>query len=611
MTRPLLQQFYINEEQSIYLMSHEDAQKIKDWVQLCMDQLRLLGFSDIEFIGKGAYGFVFAGRSDEECDYVFKFSRINLPQAVQDRLEDEAWMQSQVLHHGIPAVSEYTRISRQSVLMMERAAGMDLEAFSIQQGPLSPRLIIKIAAQLVEILAALRAFRLDDQPAPIVHGDIKPSNIVFDPIREQVKLIDWGSSVFAQQDADGQPVIAPGLSSLSEDLHTTNARLGDVYFIGEEQLNGELSSPRFDEQGLAGTLYALASGQSCRYGYEAIPVTALGLPEAFAITLQTLLAGKAEEKRQAGDYLISQMPYIKRWSLPELEKPIEKPLIPVWVFQEQHSMETVVYSSRKSFLREGHLDASLLNDINDVELEKYYKNFMHGMGSTERAFLCAVSRLGKYPVLGGLAIRWEDKEIFIDSSLNLHDAKLRQPFTHAVNTLVTLARAIHREGVFKCCFFDAKTTLHLQRENEQQRFNPPPELLIPFEVTQAPLSEDTSRNHSYFEDGEDPDEFLQLPDTIMREIAYLNEIRHTGLIIFEALPTHLKIHNDYVLLDPDRKADFKASLKRIVEALPDIDGLGVSGFMKMPYKNTREFTRQVRVPDHFYPKNPKAKAAYK
>ena len=607
MTRPLLQQFYINEEQSIYLMSHEDAQKIKDWVQLCMDQLRLLGFSDIEFIGKGAYGFVFAGRSDEECDYVFKFSRINLPQAVQDRLEDEAWMQSQVLHHGIPAVSEYTRISRQSVLMMERAAGMDLEAFSIQQGPLSPRLIIKIAAQLVEILTALRAFRLDDQPAPIVHGDIKPSNIVFDPIREQVKLIDWGSSVFAQQDADGQPVIAPGLSSLSEDLHTTNARLGDVYFIGEEQLNGELSSPRFDEQGLAGTLYALASGQSCRYGYDAIPVTALGLPEAFAITLQTLLAGNAEEKRRAGDYLISQMPYIKRWIVPELERPTEKPLIPVWVFQEQHSMETVVYSSRKSFLREGHIDASLLNEINDVELEKYYKNFMHGMGSTERAFLCAVSRLGKYPVLGGLAIRWEDNVIFIDSSLNLHDSHLKQPFNHAVNTLVTLARAVHREGVFKCCFFDAKTTLHLHREQEYQRFTPPPDMTIAFEVTQAPLQEDNSRNHSYFEDGEDPDEFLQLPDSIMREITYLNEIRHTGLIIFEALPKHLKIHNDYVLLDPDRTIDFAASLQRIVEALPDIEGLGVSGFMKMPYKNTREFTRQARVPDHFYPKNPKAK----
>ena len=603
--RPLLQQFYINEEQSIYLMSHEDAQKIKDWVKLCMDQLRLLGFSDIEFIGKGAYGFVFAGKSAEEFDYVFKFSRINLPQAVQDRLEDEAWMQSQLMHTGIPAVSEYTRISRQSVLMMERAPGLDLEAYSIQQGPLSPRLILKIAAQLVEVLTALRAFKLDDQPSPIVHGDIKPSNIVFNPVDESVKLIDWGSSVFAQRDSDDQPVIASGLSFFSEDLHSTNARLGDVYFIGEEQLNGGLSSPRFDEQGLAGTLYALASGQSCRYGYEAMPATSLGLPKAFAITLQTLLAGNEQEKRQAGDYLISQMPHMKRWIVPELDKPIAKPLIPIWVLQGQEQMETVVYSSRKSFLREGHLDPSMLIDVDDVELEKYYKNFMHGMGSTERAFLCAVSRLGKYPVLGGLAIRWEDDEIYIDSSLNLHNPDLKDAFTHAVNTMITLARAIHREGVFKCCLFDAKNTLHLQRANEQLSFIPPNKMKIPFEVTQAPLNEESSRNHSYFEDGQDPDELLQLPDSIMREIALLNEIRHTGLIIFEVLPKHLKIHNDYVLLDPTKETEFSAALHRIVQSLPDIEGLGVSGFMKMPYKNTREFSIQERTADRFYPKNPK------
>ncbi len=592
MTRPLLQQFYINEEQSIYLMSHEDAQKIKDWVQLCMAQLSLLGFSDIEFIGKGAYGFVFAGRSNELADYVFKFSRINLPQAVQDRLEDEAWMQSQVLHPGIPAVSEYTRISRQSVLMMERAPGMDLEAYSVQQGRLSPRLIIKIAAQLVDVLSALRTFKRHDQLAPIVHGDIKPSNIVFNPADESIKLIDWGSSVFAQLDSDGQPVSAPGLSFLSENLHSTNARLGDVYFIGEDQLNGGLSSPRFDEQGLAGTLYALASGQSCRYGYDAIPATALGLPKAFAITLQTLLAGNDQNKRQAGDYLISQMPYMKKWVIPDLAVIPDKPQIPIWVFQDQQQMETVVYTSRKSFLREANLDPELLVDVDDVELEKYYKNFMHGMGRTERAFLCAISRLGKYPVLGGLAIRWEDDDIFIDSSLNLHAPELKQPFTSAVNTMVTLARAIHREGVFKCCLFDAKNTLHLQRENETQAFMPPAGMAIPFEVTQAPLNEDSSRNHSYFEDGQDPDELLQLPQSIMQEIAFLNEIRHTGLIIFEALPTHLKIHNYYVLLDPDREADFAAALERIVQSLPDIDGLGVSGFMKMPYKNTREFKIQ-------------------
>ena len=78
-----LQQFYIPEEQSIYLLSHDDAKKLKDWVALCAAQLRQLGYQDIELIGKGAYGFVFAGRLPHQDssgpEHVFKFTRINLP----------------------------------------------------------------------------------------------------------------------------------------------------------------------------------------------------------------------------------------------------------------------------------------------------------------------------------------------------------------------------------------------------------------------------------------------------------------------------------------------------------------------------------------------------
>jgi len=605
MTRPLLQQFYINEEQSIYLMSHEDAQKIKDWVQLCIDQLKLLGFTGIEFIGKGAYGFVFGGQAGDGSDYVFKFSRINLPQHIQDRLEDEAWMQSQVMHPLIPAVSEYTKISRQSVLMMERATGMDLEAYSVMHGPLSPRLTIKIAAQLIDVLKSLRQAKQNDMESPIVHGDIKPSNIVFDPKTETIKLIDWGSSVFAQTDVNGQSIGHQQFSFLSEDLQQTNAKLGDVYFIGEEQLNGALSSPRFDEQGAAGTLYALASGQSCRYGYDAIPVTSLGLPKEFAVCLQTLLSGDLRQRLMAGDYLFRQMDNMKRLVMPEIPQEEEKPLIPIWSFNESTDMETVVYSSRKSFLKEGNLDHYLLAEVDDVELEKYYKNFMHGMGHTERAFLGAISRLGKYPVVGGLAIRWDEAHLYIDSSLHLKDESLRLSFVTSVNNIVALARTIHRDGVFKCCMFNAKNTQHINRSNEDSLFIPDTNMRIPFDVTHTPLTEDQSRNHSYFEDGQDPDELLKLPDTIMREIAILNTIRHTGLIIFEALPTHLKVHSYYVLLEPEHKQTFAQSLANIVAAIPDIKGLGVSGFMKMPYKNTREFTLNECAEEKFYPRDPR------
>ncbi len=600
-----LQHFYINEEQSIYLMSHQDAQKIKDWVSLCEEQLKHHGFSDIEFIGKGAYGFVFGGNSESGTPYVFKFSRINLPQHIQDRLEEEAWMQQHLDHPNIPTVNEYTRIGRQSVLIMERAKGMDLEQFSILKGPLPPRLVVKIAAQMRDILVAMREFKEHDCAKPIVHGDIKPSNVVIDPETEAVKLIDWGSSVFAQLDTQGQAVGDSGISMMSADHQNTNAKLGDVYFIGEEQLNGSLSSPRFDEQGVAGTLYALASGQSCRYGTKAIPPSSLGLPIEFAKTLQTMLDDDIQKQRMAGDYFIKQMQTMRHLVFAEDVWPAHKPQIPVWNHDTDQLIDTVVYTSRKTFLREEQMEHYLV-DVDDVELEKYYKNFMHGMGKTERAFLASISRLGKYPIVGGLAIHWDDEGVHIDSSLNLHDHELLNSFTASVNNIVNLARSIQRVGIFKCCMFNARVTLHIERDDENVPFVVPEDTHIPFEVMPAPPVDEPSRHHSYFEDGDDPDEQLVLPKAIRHEIEKLNEIRHTGCIIFESLPTHLKIHSYYVLLDEEKEQEFADSLEIILANVHLIDGLGISGFMKLPYKNTRTFSHLEHQPDHFYPRNPLA-----
>ncbi|MDN3638653.1 phosphotransferase [Simiduia curdlanivorans] len=597
-----LQHFYINEEQSIYLLSQRDAKKLKSWLSLCEAQLRRLGYTGVTMIGKGAYGFVFAGRDSSNRDFVFKFSRITLPQHVQDRLEDEGYMLSQVNIPGVPAFVEFQKVHGQSILMMERAPGVNLDDYARRTGRLAPRLILKIAAQLADILQQLRSYAEEHHQAPIVHGDIKPSNLMWDESTEQLRLIDWGAAVYAQLDALGQHASQGGLSALSSDLQQTNAKLGDIYFIGEEQLNGGLSSPRFDEQGAAGSLYALASGQSSRFGQQVITPTSLGLPREFARTLTHLLSSDKVLRDKAGDYFLKNMRHMKNIVTSrnlDVSNNDDVALLPITSYPKQHEVDTVVYSSRKSFLRR-EMDDERFSSIDPTELDKYYKNFLSGMGDTEKGFVTAVSHLGRYPLVGGLAIHWDELGIHIDSSLNLYDEHLLPAFTSAVNNMVHLGRAINKQGVFKSCIFDARKTLHIERKSENEAFVVKPGQTITFDILPATQNQDqSSRSHSYFEDGDDPDEMLELPPEIMVPITEMNQIHHSGCIIFESLEKHLKIHNYLRLRDPSQEEDLKRCLGTILDNVHHIKGLGVSGFMKLPYRDTKVFPHLSTQPDRF------------
>ncbi|WP_333797756.1 protein kinase domain-containing protein [Rheinheimera sp.] len=608
MEKHQLRNFYIPEEQSFYLLNANDAKKLKDWVALCIEELQKLGYRDIELVGKGAYGFAFAGLDQRNEQCVFKFSRINLPQHIQERLADEAFMLSQLNHPNVPRYITYQLIKKQGILMMGRAKGVDLEQYSLQHGRLPVRLLIDIAAQLAALLKVLRTHHKDGELCPIVHGDIKPSNIVFDEQSGQISLVDWGSSVFAQTDEQGQYISNNVMQLMSADLQTSNARLGDVYFIGTEQRLGALSSPRFDEQGVAGTLYALASGQSCRFGRKAIPARSLGLPMEFATMLDSMLADDAHLRADAGDYFLKVMPRLTQLVLPDLTLFDDSPLLPVQLQQDVKELDTVVYSSRKSFLRE-HSEEAGIQYVDDVQLERYYKNYLEGMGETEKAFVAAVSRLARYPVVGGLAIHWQQQGVYIDCNLHLYDAKLYSAFSLAVNNVVYLAQAIGKVGIFKACLFNARQTIHLSRASADIPFVAPAGTVIPYDVASALSPDDSSKQHSYFEDGKDPDEQLVLPDAIMADIAKLNLIRHSGCIIFEVTTLYMKIHSYFHLLDPAKEQEFRALLANIVENIRLIAGEGVGGFMKLPHKDTRFFPHQIVQNARYYPANPKQSSA--
>ena len=596
-----IRNFYINEEQSVYLLSHRDAKKHRQWLNICIKQLSALGYKNVEMIGSGAFGFVFAGNDENALPWVFKFSRITLAQSVRDRLEDEAYMLSQINNPLVPTFYAFERIKKQGILMMARAIGEDLEKVSLKKGRFSAAHIMQLAVRLRNVLIDLRNHKNGLTPQPIVHGDIKPSNLVWDEQSDALSLVDWGSSVYAQVDSKGEPIASNFMDLMSGDLSTTNARMGDVYFIGDAQMSGEQSSPRFDEQGVASTLYALASAQSCRFGAQAIPASSLGLPKELANVIDGMLSKNKTIRDGAGDYFIRNITKMAKAYLPELKKAEPRPAIPYW-FGKGDKPDTVVYSSRKQFLRQADHNQQLL-DVNDAQLDRYYKEFLFDTGDTEKAFLASISRLAKYPVVGGLSFHWKDESVFVESSLIMHDESLKTAFTDAINNTVMLAQAISQKGLFKCCLFDARKTIQLERDGTGAfKFDNLPEL--DYEVVSMKANE-IARPHSYFEDGKDPDEQLQLPKKVIRCVFELNQIHHTGCIIFEALPDRMKIHHYYRLLDESKELEFKRLLNKLMQYAVNITDVGVAGFMKLPYKNTREFSLCKKQPENFFPKNPK------
>jgi non-specific serine/threonine protein kinase len=62
-----------------------------------------------------------------------------------------------------------------------------------------------------------------------------------------------------------------------------------------------------------------------------------------------------------------------------------------------------------------------------------------------------------------------------------------------------------------------------------------------------------------------------------------------------------------MLLNHDKEVEFQQCLIEILQLLPTITGSGISGFMKLPYKDTRFFEHINCLPDKYYPRNPKQK----
>ena len=195
-------------------------------------------------LGKGASGAVYEGTDSRTGQTVAIKTLALTPDLVPDGLAEakvrffhEAGAAQRLAHPDIVKVYAAGEDRDVAYIAMERLQGKDLARYLEELKRLPVALLLSIVARVADALA--HAHRQG-----VLHGDIKPANIVWEPESGAVKITDFG------------------MASMG-DLLTTGSGLllGTPSYMSPEQLSGERVDRRSDLFSLGVSLYQLACGE--------------------------------------------------------------------------------------------------------------------------------------------------------------------------------------------------------------------------------------------------------------------------------------------------------------------------------------------------------------
>ncbi|HXN98686.1 MAG TPA: protein kinase [Candidatus Acidoferrales bacterium] len=184
----------------------------------------------------------------------------------------EARAASSLNHPGITTIYEVGEDGDSIFLVMELVEGRSLRSL-LSDGPLDPKRIVEIGAQLAEALDAAHS-------RGVFHGDIKPENIVVQA-DGRAKLLDFGVARGGVEDTLTKTVGAVVESDVTPGIQ------GTIAYLAPEQLRCEPADGRADLHSLGVVFYELASGRR--------PFTA----PSFAALISQIISGSAPRLKGA------------------------------------------------------------------------------------------------------------------------------------------------------------------------------------------------------------------------------------------------------------------------------------------------------------------------
>ncbi|MEM1172718.1 MAG: AAA family ATPase [Cyanobacteria bacterium P01_H01_bin.35] len=213
--------------------------------------VNLAGYQDFIQIHKSANSLVYRARRvsdkaeilDKAQPVILKFLNQDYPTSEQiRRYKQEYYLTCQLESPGIIKAYSLEEWQRSYAIVFEDFGGRSLKRWLKEHKVLSPSEFLVLAIAITEIIGQIHAQN-------IIHKDINPDNIVFNPKTKELKIIDFG--------------IATQLSRENPTLKNPNVLEGTLAYISPEQtgrMNRGLDY-RSDFYSLGVTFYEMLTGK--------------------------------------------------------------------------------------------------------------------------------------------------------------------------------------------------------------------------------------------------------------------------------------------------------------------------------------------------------------
>jgi serine/threonine protein kinase len=208
----------------------------------------------VSLVGQGGMGAVYQCRDQRLPGRVCAIKEVRLDPFVAPEMlleaEEQFRREAQVLarldHPNLPKVSDYFATETRHYLVMDYVAGNDLSVLLAEANASHTYLSIDQVLDWMRQLGSALSY-LHGQDPPILHRDVKPSNIKLTP-SGTVKLVDFGLVKAIAQDDSATVTVIQGR--------------GTAPYTPLEQYGGDAghTDVRSDVYGLGATVYHLLTG---------------------------------------------------------------------------------------------------------------------------------------------------------------------------------------------------------------------------------------------------------------------------------------------------------------------------------------------------------------